>query len=149
MTCNDRCYQITSSDSQHILALKSTHENEDGRIFMHVAYSATHRYNSELISSDDTDVFVMCLTFHADILAKLFQTCGTKARTNFLDVEKIAKSVGTNVYRSLIGMRAYIGCDIVSTYAETRHLRPLKLIGTNKNMQDSCAKLGEEWIATE
>jgi len=139
VTCNDRCYQITSSDSQHILALKSTHENEDGRIFMHVAYSATHRYNSELISSDDTDVFVMCLTFHADILAKLFQTCGTKARTNFLDVEKIAKSVGTNVRQVLIGVNVYSGCVAVIPFAESENLSAVKLLSTNNDMQQkSC-----------
>ena len=149
MTCGDRCNQITSNGMPWIVALGSTHVKADKLMFLHAAHAATHGYNSVLIGSYDIDGLIMCLTFHEVTREILVQTCVTKAPKYILDVEKIAKSVGTNVYRSLIGMRAYIGCDIVSTYAETRHLRPLKLIGTNKNMQDSCAKLGEEWIATE
>ena len=31
----DRCYQITSNGSQEVVALKSTHEEVDGRKFLH------------------------------------------------------------------------------------------------------------------
>jgi hypothetical protein len=118
-------------------------------MFLHATHAATHGFQSVLISSDDTDVFIMFLAFHADIQAKLLQKCGTKARTKILDVEKIAKSVGINVCRALISMHAYTGCDTVSTFAGRGRLSVLKLLSTNKDVQDACVQLGEEWDVSE
>ena len=56
-------------------------------MLLHAAHAATHGYQSALISSDDIDVFVMCLGFHAVIQAKLFQNCGSKVRVKILDTE--------------------------------------------------------------
>ena len=59
----DWCYQITSNGNRKVVALKTTHEEVGGHMFLHAADAATHGYNSVLISSDDTDVFVICLAF--------------------------------------------------------------------------------------
>ena len=67
MTSENRCHQITSDGSQEESALKSTHEEADGRLFLHAAHAAAYGYPSVLISSDDTDVFIMCLAFQDNI----------------------------------------------------------------------------------
>jgi hypothetical protein len=70
---------------------------EDLRMVLHTAHIATHGYQYVLISSVDTDVFVMSLAYHVVMQAKLFQKCKTKACAKSLVMEKIAKSVGTKV----------------------------------------------------
>ena len=41
--------------------------------------------------------------------ASLFQKCGTQTRTRFIDISNVAASVGPDVCKSLLGMRALIG----------------------------------------
>ena len=62
-----------------IEALQSTHEEADVQLLLHAAHAATQGYQSIVINTDDTDVLVMCLAFHAEIQANLFLKCGTRA----------------------------------------------------------------------
>lgn len=148
-TCQDCCYQITADSIQEVVALKTAHEEADSRLFLHVAHAAAQGYQSVVINSDDTDVFIMCLAFDADIEATLFIKCGTRARAKILDVGKIAKSIGSNVCRALIGMHAYTGCDTVSAFAGKGKLAALKLISTNIDVYDACVQLGDDWNVSE
>lgn len=148
VTTEDKCYKITTEGHQEVLELQSTHEEADGRLFLHAAHAAQTGYPAVVISSDDTDVFIMALAFHTEIASKLFQKCGTKERKLIIDITKIAASVGTDVCHGLIGMHAYTGCDTVSTFASKGKLGALKLLRSSKEVQETF-ELGQEWNVAE
>ena len=97
VTTEDKCYKITTEGNQEVLELQSTREEADGRLFLHAAHAAQIGYPAVVISSDDTDVFIMALAFHTQIASTLFQKSGTKERKRIIDITKIAASVGTDV----------------------------------------------------
>ena len=98
----------------------------------YTAHAAINGYNSVLIRSDDTDLYVICLAYDADIHAKFFfRNVAPKHVQNSWAWRKIAKSVGTSVCLVLIGMRVYTGCDTVITFAKRGKQSALKLISIN------------------
>lgn len=142
---NDKCYRITSRDSEEISALQCQQEEADGRLLLHAAHAAREGYQSVVICSEDTDVFVMSLAFCDKIESQLFQKCGTKTRTRLIDIKKVAATVGIEVCRALIGLHAYTGCDTVSAFAGKGKASALKLLMNNQETQDTFLKLGQEW----
>jgi len=144
-TVNKKCYRITSQGSAEVSALQCHQEEADGRLLRH-AVLAARECEAVGICSEDTDVFIMCLAFHGKIGAPLFVKCGTKTRRKLIYIRKVAAAVGMEVYKALIGMRAYTGCDTVSAFAGKEKVQSLKLlIGNKKKHQTTFFKLGEEW----
>ncbi len=87
----------------------------------------------------------MSLTYCDNIGVSLFQKCGTRTRTRLVDIVKVAASVCIDVCRALIGMHAYIGCDIVSALAGKGKAIALKLLTINREIQDIFLQLGQMW----
>ena len=75
----------------------------------------------------------------------MFQKCGTKARRRFVDITKVAATVGIDVCRALVGMHAYTECDTVSAFTGKVKVKAVKLLSKNKEIQDTFFKLGQEW----
>jgi len=95
VTCGTRCWKITSDDSSEIVELESSHEEADTRLLLHAKHAADSGYRNIIVVSEDTDVFVLLLSFAKDISAALYQKRGTKTRTQF-----------TNISRPLLGKGA-------------------------------------------
>ena len=144
-TVDDKCYRITSHGSVEVPALQCHQEEADGRLLFHAIHADREGYQAAVICSEDTDIFIMSLAFHDKIGASLFQKCGTKARRRVVDITKVAATVGIDVCRALVGVHAYTGCDTVSAFAGKGKAKALKLLSKNKEIQDTCFKLGQEW----
>ena len=141
-TVNDKCYQITSKGSEVVSSLQCQHEEADGRIFLHAAHAARKGYQSVVICSDDTYVFIMALASNDKIGAALFQKCGTRTRTRMVDNGKDASTVGIIVSRFLFDMHEYTGCDTVSAFAGKGKATALKLLNNNMDIQDTFLRVG-------
>jgi len=63
---------------------------------------------------------VLCLGMCHKIPSHLFQKCGTKNWTRFLDITTLSRTLAGSVCDSLIGMHAFTGCDTVSAFAGWR-----------------------------
>ena len=144
-TVDDKCYKITSQGSMEEQALQCHQEEADGRLLLHVSHAARQGYQAVVICSEDTDVFILSLAFHAEVGAALFQKCGTKTRRRVVDISKVAATVGEGVCKALIGMHAYTGCDTVSAFAGKGKAKALKLLTTSRENQDTFTKVGQEW----
>jgi len=48
-------------------------QETDGRLLLHASHAASKGYETVVICSEDTDVFIMALAFHDKIAARLFQ----------------------------------------------------------------------------
>ena len=77
------------------------------------------------------------------------QTCGTIARTEYIDISKIARILGENICKALPGLHAFTGCDTVSAFAGKGKIKPFKLMQTNNQYQTMFQDLGSEWTLSE
>ena len=77
-TTEDHYYGIISSYSVEREDLQSTHEEADTRVLFNAANAASAGYQEVVISSEDTDVFVLCLAFSSFIPCSLYVKCGKK-----------------------------------------------------------------------
>ncbi|CAM4733150.1 unnamed protein product [Leuciscus chuanchicus] len=133
-TVIDKCYRITYQDSE-----------EKKQMDDYFSMPPREGYQSIVICSEDTDVFIMSLAFCDKIEAPLFLKCGTRTRTRLVAIRKVAATVGMDTCRALIGLHAYTGCDTVSAFAGKGKTRALTLLMNNKETQDTLLKLGQEW----
>ena len=115
-------------------SLQCQQEEAYGRIFLHAAHAARKGYQSVVICSDDTYVFIMALASNDKIGAALFQKCGTRTRTRMVDNGKDASTVGIIVSRFLFDMHEYTGCDTVSAFAGKGKATALKLLNNNMDI---------------
>ena len=95
-----------------------------------------------MICADDTDVFILCLAFRCNTHASLFQKCGTRTRTRFIDISNVAASVGPDVCKALLGMHAFTGCDTVMAFAGKGKTRAMTILKANVEFKEAFAQLG-------
>ena len=77
----EKCWKISENHCEEVPELMSKHEEADGRLLLHAAHAAAAGHSAVIICSEDTDVFVLCLSFSEQIGVPLFQKCGTQTRT--------------------------------------------------------------------
>lgn len=97
-------------------------------MLFHAAHAVKQAYASIIITSEDTDVFLLCLAFSDQIAAPIYMKCGTKNRVRFNDIQKLRDAIGHEVCAALPGMHAYTGCDTVSAFAGRGKSKALKII---------------------
>ena len=60
-------------NTEEVPELRSCQEEVDTRLLLHAAHAANEGCEAVVISSEDTDVFVLLLAFYENINACLFQ----------------------------------------------------------------------------
>ena len=95
--------------------------------------------------SDSQKYLVLCLGFNRDILCSVYQKCGTKNRTRFIDFGKLASSLGDSICDALIGLHAFTGCDNVSALTGRGKLGALKLMKKDSTYQETFSQPGQSW----
>lgn len=147
VTVKEKCYKITQSGSEEIEELRTTQEEADTRLIFHAKHAAKAGYQCLTIVADDTDVLVLATAFASDIQCQMYQKRGTRARTKYTDITKLAHVLGENNCRALIGLHAFTGCDSVSAFAgrgKVAALKAMKLPQFSAVLQD----LGNQWNLT-
>ena len=90
VTCGQKCYKMNVTESQEVLDLETSQEEVDTRIMLHAVHAANDDNAAVVISADDTDVFLLAISFCDQIQASVFIKSGTKARTSYVDVGKVS-----------------------------------------------------------
>ena len=134
------------------IELQSNHEEADTRMLLHAKH-ASASYSKILISSPDTDVFIIRLSHHMTITANLFFLTGVKNSRQIIDVTKVADYIFDTLkacdvtkevlMKSLTGFHSFTGCDTISAFAGRGKVKPLKLVLSNATYVQAFAKLGE------
>ena len=93
-------------------ALKTTQEEADTRLLLHAQHAseADYRAIGLVITAEDTDVMVLCMSFRK-MSCSLYQMCGTQIRTRYVHIGKVAGSFKDNICQGLIGLHTFSGCD--------------------------------------
>ena len=115
--------------------LRSTQEEADNKVFLHGPHAAAAGYRAVVITSDDTDVFVLLLTFKGFILCPVFVKRSPQTRTVYTDVSRIVRMLGSELCRSLPGLRAFTGCHSVSAFSGKGKVTTSKIVKQNKSFQ--------------
>lgn len=66
---------------------------------------------------EDTDVFILGVSFKYVIQSSIVFKCGTQTRVRYISITSIVQAIGQNLCSSLLGMHAYTGSDTVSAFA--------------------------------
>ena len=97
-------------------------------MFLNGPHAAAAGYRAVVITSDNTDVFVLLLTFKGFILCPVH-------RLEYTDVSRIVRMLGSELCRSLPGLRAFTGCHSVSAFSGKGKVTTSKLVKQNKSFQ--------------
>ena len=85
-------FKINETEICQELELQSNHEEADTRMLFHAEHASTN-YSKILISSPDTDVFIICLSVHMAITANLFFLTGVKNSRRIINVTNVAEYI--------------------------------------------------------
>ena len=145
VTCEETCFKMTADEWVEVAELQSTQEEADTRLLLHALHAARTGSKAVIVTAEYTDVMLLCLAFQKDIPCPIYQKCGTQNRTRFVDISKLALSLGDSVCDSLIGLHAFTGCDTVSAFASRGKLNALKLMQSYITYQETFSQVGQSW----
>ena len=145
VTCEESCYMVTREHWDIIQALTTNQEEADTRMLLHAAHAADEGYRSVIITAEDTDVLILCICFSKKLGCEIYIKSGTLNRTRYIDVCRLAKTLGDDMCKALLALHAFTGCDTVSCFAGRGKLVPLKILKGNTTFQQCFMLLGENW----
>ena len=124
------CTVITSTDGSRTDAyevedLKSSQEEADSRIILHLHHMAS-QISEEItivIRSPDTDVFILLKYVQTIKQTVLFDT-GVGDKRRLIDVQKVINETGQEICEVLPSFHAFSGCDSVSAFVRKGKLLP-------------------------
>ena len=116
VTSGQTCSKIRKHSSHEVNEHASSQEESDTRLLLHVTHAADHRYQSVIVVSEDTDVFILLLAFAKDIPATLYQKRRSKTRTQFVEISQLRPSLGNDVCGALFRLNSFSGCDSVRAF---------------------------------
>ena len=105
-------------------------------MFLHAKH-AEEESTAIIIASQDTDVFIMSLSFVCEFACQVYITGGTQTREKFVDVQKVAAAFGQNTCSVLPGLHSFTGCDTVSAFEGKKKISAFKLMQKNTKYQDA------------
>ena len=144
-TTEERCVEISPDHVRLREDLRSTQEEADTRLLLHASHAARNGYRAVVISSEDTDVFVLCLAFEDFVPATIYLKCGTQTRTMYISITNVVQRHGSGICKCLPGLHAFTGCDSVSAFSGKGKLTALKLAKRSPAFQELFQQLGVEW----
>ncbi|KAI8484452.1 hypothetical protein Bbelb_377230 [Branchiostoma belcheri] len=100
--------RFTLYEVAEVEELHCSHERADTRLLLHANHAARSS-NAVIINAEDTDVMVIALSVAKQIPCKVYQKCGTKTRTRYIDTDNLADTLGEGVCRALPGLHAFTG----------------------------------------
>jgi len=145
VTSKEKCIKITDSAVEDVPELCCQQEEADTRVLLHGKHASDTGSAAVIFVADDTDVFLLSMAFCTQITAPLYQKCGTKTRTHYIDITAVVNMNGSDVSEAVIGLHAFTGCDSVSAFAGCGKMKAFKLVKANQNFQSLFKELGQQW----
>lgn len=88
--------------------LLNDHEEADTRMILH-ANHASNDYDTVIIKSPDTDVFVLAVAHKCSINTSLYFVTGSGDKVRVIDIGQICEELGNNLSSALIGFHSFTG----------------------------------------
>ena len=149
VTAESECWKITEKGSENVTELTSNQEEADTRLLLHAKHAAHEDYEAVAVISEDTDVFVLLLNFSSIINTRLYMKCGSRTRTQLVDIKGAVQRTGREICETLIGLYSFTGCDSVSAFAGKGKIGALKILKSNEGARRAFRELGQSWTVSE
>ena len=88
-TTEESCVEISADNFRPREDLTSTNEEADTRLLLHASHAARNVFKAVVISSEDTNVIVLCLALKDFVPATMHVKCGTQTRTRFVSITNV------------------------------------------------------------
>ena len=103
--CGAKSYKVTATSVQNVVELSPEQEEADTHLLLHEMHAATAHVKAIIISSEDTDVRILCISFAPAIPVPIFQRCLSQHHSRYIDMSKIASALGEDVCKALLGLQ--------------------------------------------
>ena len=97
---------------------------------------------TQMFSRPDTDVFIICLSFHPVVDANLYFLTGVRNTRRIIDITDVVENNNQNLnlcespkeslLSALVGFHTFTGCDTISIFAGSGKIKPLMLMTKTK-----------------
>ena len=131
VTCEETCSKMIADEWVEVAEMQSTQEEADIRLLLYALHATKTGSKAVIVTSEDTVVMLLYHAFHKDSPCPIYQKCGTQNRTRFVDITKLAWSLGDSICDSLIGLHPFTCYSTVSAFASRWKLSALKLMERN------------------
>ena len=147
--CEEKCVCLTSLDGVTTStvptdSLNSNQEEADTRIVLHCLH-VTEPSTSETVvkvRSPDTDVLIILLYYAERIKVQLYFDTGVGSKRRMIDIQAIAKVIGSDVCQALPAFHAFTGCDFNSAFVRRGKLSPYKLLNQHSEFKSLFGRMG-------
>lgn len=102
-----------------------------------------------VISSPDTDVFILAIALYKEIGTQLYFHTGKGANKRTIDIQRIHSHLGDEVSDALNGFHCLTGCDTVSAFYGNGKLKAVKKLLSNREHCTTFRMLGGAFTLTE
>ena len=131
-------YKVTSSLVEIVEDLQSNQEEADTRMLLH-AQHASSTHEEVVLSTPDTDVFIIALSKLHKINAKLFMLTDFGEKRRLINLNELGERAANQLnnancsnqmfLEALLGLHSFTGCD-TSTFSGQGKTRSLNILGT-------------------
>ena len=83
--CGTKCYKLMADTEQEVIELSSEQEEADTRLLLHTKHAATPHAKAVIISSENTDVCILCISFAHAIPVPIYQRCVSQHQARYVD----------------------------------------------------------------
>ena len=144
-TTEERCVEISADHVRPREDLTSTQEEADTRRLLNAFHAARNGSKAVVISSEDTNVFVLCLAFKDFVPATMYLKCGSQTCTRVVRITNVFERHGSRICKCLPGLHTFTGCDSVSVFSRKGKQTALKSVKRRPAYQELFQQLGAEW----
>ena len=148
----EQCYLITKERVTEIAELRSIQEEADTRMMIHIKH-ATSKFGKVIIVSEDTDVLVILLGLHSDMVnakeTRIILRRGKGNNIRLIDISRLVTILGSDLCKAMLGVHAFTGCDCVSAIAGQGKIKAINLLRKNIRFKEAFMSFGMEWSVTE
>ena len=151
------CVILTSPDgqvteSQPVINLSTTQEEEDTLIILHSIYADTEAGQEDvdiIVRSPDTDVLILLLSFCQRFNHPLYFDTGNSNKRRMIHIQTLSEKIKREIQESILGLHAFTGCDSISAFVQKGKKRPLKVLYKYLEFVSAFKELGKEEIVSE
>ena len=88
--------------------LHCDHEEADTRLLLHAKH-ATPNYDSIVIRSPDTDVFIILMGLKSSLDAAVYMDTGTGNNRRIISIDKVSEDIGADMCSAIISFHSFTG----------------------------------------
>ena len=137
--------------AEPVPSLNCNHSEADTRVILHMIEADKSTPGDIVIRASDTDILVLLLHHQHRVSSTVWMEVGNRGQGNlrYVNVTKIADSIGHEMCTALPGLHAFTGCDYTSAFVRKGKIRPYEIVKQSVKFQKAFASLSQDVPSVE